>query len=52
MPSAGPLRAFKPLDRTYAKRCSDSDVEFLHVDTKTPYNLLLALCLSERSLLG
>jgi hypothetical protein len=38
--------------RTYQRRCSDSDIDYLHIDTQTPYDLLLAQYLSKRSLLG
>jgi uncharacterized protein (DUF58 family) len=38
--------------RTYQKRCSDSDIEYLQIDTTTPYDALLASYLAKRSRLG
>jgi len=38
--------------RTYQKRCSDSDIEYVQIDTETPYDTLLASYLAKRSKLG
>lgn len=46
------LEKMREFIRTYQRRCSDSDIEYVQVDTKTPYDLLLASYLSKRSLLG
>jgi uncharacterized protein (DUF58 family) len=46
------LAKLRDFIRTYQRRCSDSDIEYIQVDTKTPYDLLLAQYLSKRSMLG
>ncbi len=46
------LAKLRDFIRTYQRRCSDSDIEYIQVDTKTPYDLLLASYLSKRSMLG
>ncbi len=46
------LQKIRDFIRTYQRRLSDSDIEYIQVDTKTPYDLLLASYLSKRSLLG
>jgi hypothetical protein len=45
-------RKLEDFIRTYQKRCSDSDIEYLQIDTATSYDALLASYLAKRSKLG
>jgi uncharacterized protein (DUF58 family) len=46
------LKKLEGFIRTYQRRCSDSDIEYLQIDTATPYDTLLASYLAKRSKLG
>ena len=45
----GKLQAFI---RSYQRSCSDSNIEYITVNTSTPYDVMLAAYLAKRSMLG